>query len=195
MPSDKHNSRTAWARDLISSLINVASSRDVPFHQPQLLQCLYQGATFDLPYISSQPRSYWGDDLRYTRNGFSTRHKDCWGASCAMPCLLCYETSSPLLKLRCTEIEALWLQDRDMGARFHEYILRIFRNGWMDCRDTFHAVLCLHCYVMSTTGLSRKHTGLSVIQKLILEAHISYTLSCKVVYTQIKQLNYYAFKK
>jgi len=33
MPSDKHNSRTAWARDLISSLINVASSRDVPFHE------------------------------------------------------------------------------------------------------------------------------------------------------------------
>ena len=46
MPSDKHNSRMARARDLISSLINVASSRDVPFHQPQLLQCLHQGATF-----------------------------------------------------------------------------------------------------------------------------------------------------
>ena len=39
MPSDKHNSRTARARDLISSLINIASSRDVPFHQLQLLQC------------------------------------------------------------------------------------------------------------------------------------------------------------
>jgi len=37
MPSDKHNSRTAWARDLISSLINVASFQDVPFHQ--WLQC------------------------------------------------------------------------------------------------------------------------------------------------------------
>ena len=43
MPSEKHNSR---ARDLISLPINVASSRDVPFHQPQLLQCLHQGATF-----------------------------------------------------------------------------------------------------------------------------------------------------
>ena len=49
MPSEKHNSRTAWARDLISSLINVASSQDVPFHQPQLLQlqCLHHGATFE----------------------------------------------------------------------------------------------------------------------------------------------------
>ena len=28
------------------------------------------------------------------------------------------------------------------GARISEYILRIFRNGWMDCRDAFHAALC-----------------------------------------------------
>ena len=39
------DSRTAKARDLISSLINVASSRDVPFHQLQLLQCMHHGAT------------------------------------------------------------------------------------------------------------------------------------------------------
>ena len=45
IPSDKHNSRTAEARDLISSLIN-ASSRDVPFDQPQLLQRLHKGVTF-----------------------------------------------------------------------------------------------------------------------------------------------------
>jgi len=58
MPSNKHNSRMATARDLISSLINVASSRDVPFHQPQLLQCLHHTLPlypFDLPYFSSQP--------------------------------------------------------------------------------------------------------------------------------------------
>ena len=35
---------------------------------------------------------------------------------------------------------------RDMGHAFHECILRIFRNGWMDCRDAFHAVLCLSEY-------------------------------------------------
>ena len=44
MPSNKDNS---WARDLISS-INVASSRDVPFHQPQQVQYLHHGATFEL---------------------------------------------------------------------------------------------------------------------------------------------------
>ena len=58
MPSDKHNSRTAGARDLISSLINVASSGDVLYQQSQLLQCLHQGVTFvpfDLPFFSSQP--------------------------------------------------------------------------------------------------------------------------------------------
>ena len=30
---------------------------------------------------------------------------------------------------------------RDMGRMFHEYILCIFRNGWMDCRNAFHAAL------------------------------------------------------
>jgi len=58
MPLDKHNSRTARARDLISSLINVASSWDVPFHQWQELQCLHHGATFVplwSPILSSQP--------------------------------------------------------------------------------------------------------------------------------------------
>ena len=33
----------------------------------------------------------------------------------------------------------------DMGGAFHKYILHtVFRNGWMDCRDAFHAVLCLY---------------------------------------------------
>ena len=47
-PSDKHNSRTARATDLISSLDSVASSRDVPFYQPQQLQHLHHVATFVL---------------------------------------------------------------------------------------------------------------------------------------------------
>ena len=58
MPSDKHNLRAATARDVISSLINVASSRDVPFHQPQQLQCLHHAATFVslcAPILCSQP--------------------------------------------------------------------------------------------------------------------------------------------
>ena len=40
---------------------------------------------------------------------------------------------------------------RDVGRAFHKYILRIFRNGWMDCRDAFHAALCLYCCVMDKT--------------------------------------------
>ena len=121
MPSDKHNSRTARARDLISSLINVASSRDVPFHQPQLLQCF-------MAHFSST-------------------------------CILC-----------------------------------IFCYGWMDCRDTFHAVLCLYCCVMNTTKLNMKHTGLSVIQKLIVEAHISYFFPAKW-YMLIRKLKLLCFQK
>ena len=76
MPSDKHNSRMAGARDLISSLINVASSRDEPFHQPQQLQCLHRGVTFEplcTPILSSQP--HVGDNLRLMCNGFSARNK------------------------------------------------------------------------------------------------------------------------
>ena len=46
IPWDKCNSITAIATALISSLFNVASSRGVPFHQPQLqLQCLHDGST------------------------------------------------------------------------------------------------------------------------------------------------------
>ena len=55
-----------------------------------------------------------------------------------MPCVLCYETSSPLQKVRRCGFHVL-----KYGARVHEYIVRIFRNGWMDCRDAFHAALCL----------------------------------------------------
>jgi len=40
MPSDNHNSRTTRATDFIFSLINIASSGDMTFHQLQLLQCL-----------------------------------------------------------------------------------------------------------------------------------------------------------
>ena len=55
MPSNQHiNSRTARDRDLISSVINVASSPDVPFHQLQQLQCMVLPLyPFDLPFRGS----------------------------------------------------------------------------------------------------------------------------------------------
>ena len=57
MSSDQHNLRMARVRDLISSLINVTLSRDVPFYQPQQLQCLHHGDTFVplcVPILSSK---------------------------------------------------------------------------------------------------------------------------------------------
>ena len=54
-----------------------------------------------------------------------------------MPYLLCYETSLTLLKLRRNGFHI-----SRYGYVFNECIHRIFRNGWMDCRD---AVLCLYC--------------------------------------------------
>ena len=70
-PSDKHNSEMAKATGLISSLILVASSRDMLFHQPQQLQCLYHGATKayrDVPLFSFVLHSLLpyriGDDMR-----------------------------------------------------------------------------------------------------------------------------------
>ena len=143
MPSDKHNLRMARDRDLISSLINVTSSQDVPFHQPQLLQCLHHGVTF-VPL--------WSLILRSASAIFMSRIEAITCLlqivtlhSCEekyMPSLLCYQTSSTLLKL--------WhygFHVSRYGHVFHKYILRIFRNGWMDCRDAFHAVLCLYCCV------------------------------------------------
>ena len=145
MPSDKHNSRTARARDLISSLINVASSWDVPFHQPKLLQCLHQGATFVplwSPTLSSQPRKV----MICGRHVMASVITDCWGTPHTMPCLLCYETSSTLLKSRYYGFHI-----SRYGCVFHKLILRIFCNGWVDCRDTFYVVLCLYCCVTDRT--------------------------------------------
>jgi len=45
MPSDKRKSITTMAMVLIFVLYNVASSQDVPFHQPQQLQRLHHGST------------------------------------------------------------------------------------------------------------------------------------------------------
>jgi len=147
MPSDKHNSRTARTRDLISSLINVASSRDVPFHQPQQLECLHHGATFLplwSPILSSKPR-------KVTICG---RH--------VMVSVQDIQIAEALLTLFLAYYVMKWVQNswnrgvmaftyQDMGHTFHEYILRIFRNGWMDCRHAFYAVLCLYCCLTDRT--------------------------------------------
>ena len=61
MPSDKHNSITAIATALISSLFNVTLSRNVPFRQPQQLQCLHHGSTkayLCFPFLSPLPHRW-----------------------------------------------------------------------------------------------------------------------------------------
>ena len=102
MPSDKHNSRMARVTDLISSLINVASSRDVSFHQPQLLQCLHQGATFVplwSPILFFQPRKV----MICGRHVMASVRDVNFAKAPFVLCLayyVCYKKSSTLLKLR-----------------------------------------------------------------------------------------------
>jgi len=48
MPSAKHISTMERATGLISSLLDIASSRDMPFHQLQWPHSKHHGATFVL---------------------------------------------------------------------------------------------------------------------------------------------------
>jgi len=140
MPSDKYYSRTAKARDLIFSLINVASSRDVPFHPPQLLQCLHQGATFVplwSPILHNRVRWRFVVDTKWLQSAWDIKIDEAL-------LVLCFA----YYVFAIAEIETLWLSRIEMwGAFFHYYILRIFRNGWMHYRDAFHAAVCLYCSV------------------------------------------------
>jgi len=148
MPSDKHNSRTARARDLISSLINVASSRDVPFHQLQQLHCLHHGGTFVplwSPILSSQPRK-----VTICSRHVMASVRDIQIAEALLTLCLAYYVMKRVWHCWNQGIMAFTYVLR-FGRVFHEYILRIFRNGWMDCRDTFYAVLCLYCCVTDRT--------------------------------------------
>jgi len=113
MPSDKHNSRMARAKDLISSLINIISSWDVPFHQLQQLQCLHHGDTFEslcAPIFSSQP--YIGENLWLAHNGFSVRHKYHWNTS---------NSYNVMKSVRnCWNRGVMAFTHRDMGCTLHK---------------------------------------------------------------------------
>ena len=161
MPLDKHNSRTARARDLISSLINVASS-------PKM--CLFTNRScysvcirvlplypFDLPFFSSQLHKV----TICGRHGMASVQDIKIDEALLVVCLAYYVMKQVW---HCWNWDIMAFTYWDMGSTFHKYILCIFRNGWMDCRDTFHAVLCLYCCVTNATKLSTKQTGLSVVQ-------------------------------
>ena len=139
MPSNKHNSRTARARDLISLLINVALSQDVFFTNCSsysaciMVLSLYP---FDLP---SQPHKV----TVFGRHAMASV-RDINIAEALLTLCLAYYAMKPV---NIAEIEALWLSRIYIWGVFHKHILRISHNGWMDYRDAFHAVLCLYSYV------------------------------------------------
>jgi len=63
MPSNKRNSTMERAMGLISSPLNVDSSRNVPFHQPEYIQYMFHGLTFVL-YVSVLSLITQGVDLQ-----------------------------------------------------------------------------------------------------------------------------------
>jgi len=115
MPTGKHNSRMARARDLISSLINVASSRDVPFHQPQQLQCWHHGATFVplwSPILSSQLRK-----VTICGRHAMASVRDIQITEALLTLCLAYYVMKRVR--HCWKIEALWLSRIEIwGTRF-----------------------------------------------------------------------------
>jgi len=122
MPSDNHNSRTARARDFISSLINVTSSRNVPFHQLQQLQCLHHGATFVplwSPTLPSQPRK-----VTICGKHIMASVQDIQIAEALLTLCLAYYVS---------EIEALWLSRIEIWGAHFMSIFSVFSimAGWI----------------------------------------------------------------
>ena len=137
MPLDKHNSRTAWATDLISSLINVASSQDVPFHQPQELQCLHHGATYLCiplyPVLSSE--SHIGDDFG---RRIMISVQDINIAEALLTLFLAYN----VIKRVCiAEIEAVWSSCiKIWGTHFS------IMAGWI--AEMLFVLFFIYCFVM-----------------------------------------------
>jgi len=134
MPSDKHNSRMARARDLISSLINVTSSQDVSFHQPQQLQCLHHGVpSFVLLWssiLSSQPHK-----VTICGRHVMTSVRDIQITEALLTLCFAYYVMKRVQHYWNRGTKAFTYQD--MGCVFRKCTLHIFRNDWMDCRDTF----------------------------------------------------------
>ena len=151
MPSGKHNSRMARVRDLIFSLINIASSRDVPFHQSQQLQCLDQGATF-VPHWSLIHSSQLCKVTIYIMASVQ-------GIKIAEGLLtLCLAYYVRMLWNKfniCWNWIIIAFTYQDMWHMFREHIFHIFCNGWMDCRDAFYVVFCLYCCVTDRHSWAR----------------------------------------
>jgi len=119
----------------------------VPFHQTQELQCLHHGATFVIlgsPILSSQPFRV----MIYGRHVMAS----VWDIKIAEALLILCLAYHVMKEVRhCWNWGVMAFTYWDIGHAFHEHIVRIFCNGWMDCRDAFHAVLCLYYCVTDRT--------------------------------------------
>ena len=152
MPSDKCNSIMAVATGLIfhCSMLLVLRHAFLPTTAaPMLASWFYQS----LPLFSFVLHSFLqhrkGDDLRYVHYGFSTRLGKCStskDASYAVIYLECYPC-----------VWSSWHHDWVAHQLLNWWVghtlnvdkaFRIFRYGWIDCRDAFRAVLHLQNCVM-----------------------------------------------
>ena len=91
---------------------------------------------FDLPFFSSQPRKV----MICGRHEMASVRDIKIDEAFLVLCLACYVMKRVC---HCRNWDTTAFTYRGMGRAFHEHILRIFCNGWMDCRDAFHAVFCL----------------------------------------------------
>ena len=160
MPSSKRNSITAKAMGLIFALFNVASSRDVPFRQPLQLECLHHGFTkahlcfpsCSIPFSSAYTPFLSPLPHRWR---FAVRtlwlQCDTWASAVVAGALLTlFFAWNVSQKLK--ELEKKWytllkwhthFYINSWGVRSDDQAFHIFRNGWIDCWDAFHVVLCL----------------------------------------------------
>ena len=156
MPSDKHKSRMVRARDLISSLINVTSSRDVPFHHRSSYSVsLHHGATFEplcAPILSSQPCT--GDDSQLARNGFSARHKYCSDTF--------HSYNVKRVGNYCWNRGVMAFMHCDMGCALHTCedlsetsdIVKAIQHSQMYRKSLFRHVMVAHNFICFTTFIA-----------------------------------------
>ena len=100
--------------------------------------------TFVTPFFVHN-RTYVGDNLRLMRNGFSARHKYRRDTSD------CYNVMKWIQ--HCWNRGIMAFTHRNMGHTLNKWILHIFSNGWMDCRDAF-VVLCSYYCVQTEQNIA-----------------------------------------
>ena len=146
MPSDKGNSIMAIATGLISSLFNVVSSRDVPFCQLQLLQCLHHTCSSTETYIVTL------FSISFSTAAWQFAKCALWLQQCSQVCFLHYSLNTIWPKV--VEVAG---NNHDISRLWHIHLLNwelgcvcpstcnwafcIFCTGWIDCGDTFRAFL------------------------------------------------------